>query len=68
MGTMVLTVRSDAMALDVQVAKALGIHLNGDYMKCTFQHFATSSQQIAHVFDSCHLLKLINAFQNFQNT
>lgn len=59
---------SDATALSVQMAKALGIHIDGDDMKCTFQHPSSSGQQIAFFFDSCHLLRLIrNAFQNFQS-
>ncbi|XP_055291127.1 DNA transposase THAP9 isoform X3 [Moschus berezovskii] len=67
-GITVLAVTSDASAHSVQMAKALGIHLDGDNMKCTFQHPSSSSQQIAYFFDSCHLLKLIrNAFQNFQS-
>ncbi|XP_070314336.1 DNA transposase THAP9 isoform X3 [Odocoileus virginianus] len=67
-GITVLAVTSDASAHSVQMARALGIHLDGDNMKCTFQHPSSSSQQIAYFFDSCHLLKLIrNAFQNFQS-
>ncbi|XP_066892062.1 DNA transposase THAP9 isoform X4 [Kogia breviceps] len=67
-GVTVLAVTSDATAHSVQMAKALGIHLDGDNMKCTFQHPSSSSQQIAYFFDSCHLLRLIrNAFQNFQS-
>lgn len=67
-GITVLAVTSDATAHSVQMAKALGIHLDGDNMKCTFQHPSSSSQQIAYFFDSCHLLRLIrNAFQNFQS-
>ena len=67
-GITVLAVTSDASAHSVQMAKALGIHLDGDNTKCTFQHPSSSSQQIAYFFDSCHLLKLIrNAFQNFQS-
>lgn len=31
-----------------QMAKALGIHLDGDNTKCTFQHPSSSSQQIAY--------------------
>uniref|UniRef100_A0A2K6M8J0 THAP domain containing 9 n=1 Tax=Rhinopithecus bieti TaxID=61621 RepID=A0A2K6M8J0_RHIBE len=67
-GITVLAVTSDATAHSVQMAKALGIHIDGDDMKCTFQHPSSSSQQIAYFFDSCHLLRLIrNAFQNFQS-
>ncbi|XP_053452729.1 DNA transposase THAP9 isoform X2 [Nycticebus coucang] len=67
-GITVLAVTSDATAYSVQMAKALGIHIDGDNMKCTFQHPSSSSQQIAYFFDSCHLLRLIrNAFQNFQS-
>ncbi|XP_040335568.1 DNA transposase THAP9 isoform X2 [Herpailurus yagouaroundi] len=67
-GITVLAVTSDATAHSVQMAKALGIHIDGDNMKCTFQHPSSSSQQIAYFFDSCHLLRLIrNAFQNFQS-
>lgn len=67
-GITVLAVTSDATAHSVQMAKALGIHIDGDNMKCTFQHPSSSSQQIAYFFDSCHLLRLVrNAFQNFQN-
>ncbi|OWK13629.1 THAP9 [Cervus elaphus hippelaphus] len=67
-GITVLAVTSDASAHSVQMARALGIHLDGDNVKCTFQHPSSSSQQIAYFFDSCHLLKLIrNAFQNFQS-
>lgn len=67
-GITVVAVTSDATAHSVQMAKALGIHLDGDDMKCTFQHPSSSSQQIAYFFDSCHLLRLIrNAFQNFQS-
>eukprot|EP00069_Balaena_mysticetus_P010167 bmy_20586T0 len=67
-GITVLAVTSDATAHSVQMAKALGIHLDGDNMKCTFQHPSSSTQQIAYFFDSCHLLRLIrNAFQNFQS-
>ncbi|XP_008691521.2 DNA transposase THAP9 isoform X2 [Ursus americanus] len=67
-GITVLAVTSDATAHSVQMAKALGIHIDGDNMKCTFQHPSSSSQQIAYFFDSCHLLRLVrNAFQNFQS-
>uniref|UniRef100_A0A8C9DQ70 THAP domain containing 9 n=1 Tax=Prolemur simus TaxID=1328070 RepID=A0A8C9DQ70_PROSS len=67
-GITVLAVTSDATAHSVQMAKALGIHMDGDSMKCTFQHPASSSQQVAYFFDSCHLLRLVrNAFQNFQS-
>ncbi|XP_073747955.1 DNA transposase THAP9 isoform X3 [Callorhinus ursinus] len=67
-GITVLAVTSDATAHSVQMAKALGIHIDGDNMKCTFQHPSSSSQQIAYFFDSCHLLRLIrNAFQNLQS-
>ena len=57
-GITVLAVTSDASAHSVQMAKALGIHLDGDNTKCTFQHPSSSSQQIAYFFDSCHLLYL----------
>ncbi|XP_011354654.1 DNA transposase THAP9 isoform X1 [Pteropus vampyrus] len=67
-GITVVAVTSDATAQSVQMAKALGINIDEDNMKCTFQHPSSSSQQIAYFFDSCHLLKLIrNAFQNFQS-
>ncbi|EHA97942.1 THAP domain-containing protein 9 [Heterocephalus glaber] len=67
-GVTVLAVTSDATAHSVQMAKALGIHMDGDNIKCTFQHPSSSSQQIAYFFDSCHLLKLVrNAFQSFQS-
>lgn len=67
-GITVLAVTSDATAHSVQMAKALGIQMDGDDMKCTFQHPSASSQQIAYFFDSCHLLRLIrNAFQSFQS-
>ncbi|XP_032095670.1 DNA transposase THAP9 [Sapajus apella] len=67
-GITVLAVTSDATAHSVQMAKVLGIHIDGDDMKCTFQHPSSCSQQIAYFFDSCHLLRLIrNAFQNFQS-
>ncbi|XP_001915516.1 DNA transposase THAP9 isoform X1 [Equus przewalskii] len=67
-GITVLAVTSDVTAHSVQMAKALGILIDGDNMKCTFQHPSSSSQQIAYFFDSCHLLRLIrNAFQNFQS-
>ncbi|XP_004640377.1 DNA transposase THAP9 [Octodon degus] len=67
-GVTVLAVTSDATAHSVQMAKALGIHMDGDNIKCTFQHPSSSSQQIAYFFDSCHLLELIrNAFQSFQS-
>ncbi|KAM7155727.1 DNA transposase THAP9 isoform 2-T2 [Molossus nigricans] len=67
-GITVVAVTSDATAHSVQMAKALGIHIDGDNMKCTFQHPSSSSQQIAYFFDSCHLLRLIrNAFQSFQS-
>lgn len=67
-GITVLAVTSDATAHSVQMAKALGIHMDGDDLKCTFQHPSSSSQQIAYFFDSCHLLRLIrNAFQSFQS-
>ncbi|XP_054544135.1 DNA transposase THAP9 isoform X1 [Talpa occidentalis] len=67
-GITVLAVTSDATAHSVQMAKALGIHIDGDNMKYTFQHPSSSSQQIAYFFDSCHLLRLIrNAFQDFQS-
>ncbi|XP_062964730.1 DNA transposase THAP9 isoform X1 [Cynocephalus volans] len=67
-GITVLAVTSDATAHSVQMAKVLGIRIDGDNMKCTFQHPSSSSQQIAYFFDSCHLLRLIrNAFQNFQS-
>ncbi|XP_027628851.1 DNA transposase THAP9 isoform X2 [Tupaia chinensis] len=66
-GITVLAVTSDATAHSIQMAKALGIRIDEDNMKCTFQHPSSSSQQIAYFFDSCHLLRLIrNAFQNFQ--
>ncbi|XP_058152454.1 DNA transposase THAP9 isoform X1 [Dasypus novemcinctus] len=67
-GITVLAVTSDATAHSVQMAKALGIRIDGDNVKCTFQHPSSSSQQIAYFFDSCHLLRLIrNAFQYFQS-
>ncbi|XP_010627249.1 DNA transposase THAP9 [Fukomys damarensis] len=67
-GMTVLAVTSDATAHSVQMAKALGIHMDGENIKCTFQHPSSSSQQIAYFFDSCHLLKLIrNAFQSYQS-
>ncbi|XP_003477736.2 DNA transposase THAP9 isoform X2 [Cavia porcellus] len=67
-GVTVLAVTSDATAHSVQMAKALGIHMDGDNIKCTFQHPSSSSQRIAYFFDSCHLLKLVrNAFQGFQS-
>ncbi|XP_003414163.2 DNA transposase THAP9 isoform X2 [Loxodonta africana] len=67
-GITVLAVTSDATAHSVQMAKALGIHIDGDNIKCTFQHPSSSGQQIAYFFDSCHLLRLIrNAFQHFQS-
>ncbi|XP_007945029.2 DNA transposase THAP9 [Orycteropus afer afer] len=67
-GITVLAVTSDATAHSVQMAKALGICIDADNMKCTFQHPSSSSQQIAYFFDSCHLLRLIrNAFQHFQS-
>ncbi|XP_013371627.1 PREDICTED: DNA transposase THAP9 [Chinchilla lanigera] len=67
-GVIVLAVTSDATAHSIQMAKALGIRMDGDNIKCTFQHPSSSSQQIAYFFDSCHLLKLIrNAFQSLQS-
>ncbi|XP_012502625.1 PREDICTED: DNA transposase THAP9 [Propithecus coquereli] len=67
-GITVLAVTSDATAHSVQMAKALGIHMDGDGMRCTFQHPSSSSRQIAYFFDPCHLLGLVrNAFQNFQS-
>ncbi|XP_045851870.1 DNA transposase THAP9 isoform X1 [Meles meles] len=67
-GITVLAVTSDATAPSVQMARALGVRMDGDDLKCTFQHPSSSSQQIAYFFDSCHLLRLIrNAFQNFQS-
>lgn len=57
-GITVLAVTSDASAHSVQMAKALGIHLDGDNTKC-ISTSSSSSQQIAYFFDSCHLLKLI---------
>ncbi|KAM5282749.1 DNA transposase THAP9 isoform 2-T4 [Hipposideros larvatus] len=67
-GIKVVAITSDATAQSVQMAKALGIQMDGDDMKCTFQHPSSSGQQIAYFFDSCHLLRLIkNAFQSFQS-
>ncbi|XP_070249783.1 DNA transposase THAP9 [Myotis yumanensis] len=67
-GITVVAVTSDVTAQSVQMAKALGIHIDGDNMKYTFQHPSSSSQQIAYFFDSCHLLRLIrNSFQSFQS-
>ncbi|XP_008053799.1 DNA transposase THAP9 [Carlito syrichta] len=66
-GVTVLAVTSDATAHSVQMARALGIHLDEDSMKCTFQHPSASGQQIAYFFDSCHLLRLVrNTFQSLQ--
>lgn len=42
-GITVVAVTSDATGLSVQ-AKALGIHIDGDDMKCTFQHPSSSGQ------------------------
>uniref|UniRef100_A0A8D1N548 THAP domain containing 9 n=1 Tax=Sus scrofa TaxID=9823 RepID=A0A8D1N548_PIG len=67
-GVTVLAVTSDATADSVQMAKSLGIRMDGDNMKCTFQHPSSSGQQVAYFFDPCHLLRLVrNAFQNFQS-
>ncbi|XP_012622192.3 DNA transposase THAP9 [Microcebus murinus] len=67
-GITVLAVTSDATAQGVQMAKALGIQVAGDDVRCTFQHPSSSSQQVAYFFDSCHLLRLIrNALENLQS-
>lgn len=44
-GITVVAVTSDATALSVQMAKALGIRIDGDDMKCTFQHPSPSGQE-----------------------
>ncbi|XP_058522695.1 DNA transposase THAP9 [Ochotona princeps] len=66
-GITVLAVTSDATAHGIQVAKALGIRIDSNNMKCTFQHPSFASEEVAYFFDSCHLLQLIkNTFQSLQ--
>uniref|UniRef100_A0A7M4F4A2 THAP domain containing 9 n=1 Tax=Crocodylus porosus TaxID=8502 RepID=A0A7M4F4A2_CROPO len=65
-GIVVLSVTSAASAHGMETAKALGVRMDVDNMRCTFQHPHSSTHQIAYFFDTCHLLQLIrNAFQCF---
>uniref|UniRef100_A0A8D0H3H5 THAP domain containing 9 n=1 Tax=Sphenodon punctatus TaxID=8508 RepID=A0A8D0H3H5_SPHPU len=65
-GIMVLSVTSAATPHNMAMAKALGVRIDANNIKCTFQHPPGSSHQIVYFFDVCHMLKLIrNAFQCF---
>lgn len=65
-GITVVAVTSDATAHSIQVAKALGIPIDGDKMKCTFQH-PSGQQHTPWIFFLIILLLLTrNAFRNFK--
>ncbi|NWI94540.1 THAP9 transposase, partial [Pitta sordida] len=66
-GIMVLAVTSGASARGAETARALGIRIDPERIRCTFQHPPGSAHRITYFFDVCHALQLIrNALQYFQ--
>ncbi|NXF04033.1 THAP9 transposase, partial [Smithornis capensis] len=66
-GIMVLAVTSGASAHGAETARALGIRIDPERIRCTFQHPPGSAHSITYFFDVCHALQLIrNALQCFQ--
>ncbi|NXE60956.1 THAP9 transposase, partial [Calcarius ornatus] len=65
-GIVVLAVTSGASARGAETARALGIRIDPQRTRCTFQHPPGSDHSIAYFFDVHHALLLIrNALQCF---
>ncbi|XP_019470172.1 DNA transposase THAP9 [Meleagris gallopavo] len=66
-GVTVLAVTSGATACGAETARALGIRINPQRIRCAFHHPPSSAHCIAYFFDVCHALQLIkNTLQYFQ--
>ncbi|XP_032541146.1 DNA transposase THAP9 [Chiroxiphia lanceolata] len=66
-GITVLAVTSGASACGAETARALGIRMDPERIRCTFHHPPGSAHSITYFFDVCHALQLIrNALQCFQ--
>ncbi|NWU06321.1 THAP9 transposase, partial [Cephalopterus ornatus] len=66
-GITVLAVTSGASARGAETARALGIRMDPERIRCTFRHPPGSAHSITYFFDVCHALQLIrNALQCFQ--
>ncbi|NXK11743.1 THAP9 transposase, partial [Herpetotheres cachinnans] len=66
-GITVLAVTSGATARGAETARALGIRIDPERIRCTFQHPPGSGHSITYFFDVCHALQLVrNALQCFQ--
>lgn len=66
-GVTVLAVTSGATACGAETARALGVSINPQRIRCAFHHPPSSTHCIAYFFDVCHALRLIrNTLQYFQ--
>lgn len=66
-GVTVLAVTSGATACGAETARALGVRINPQRIRCAFHHPPSSTHCIAYFFDACHALRLIrNTLQYFQ--
>lgn len=66
-GVTVLAVTSGATACGAETARALGVRINPQRIRCAFHHPPSSAHCIAYFFDVCHALHLIrNTLQYFQ--
>ncbi|XP_031452545.1 DNA transposase THAP9 isoform X2 [Phasianus colchicus] len=66
-GVTVLAVTSGATAYGAETARALGVRINPQRIRCAFHHPPSSTHCIAYFFDVCHALQLIrNTLQCFQ--
>lgn len=66
-GVTVLAVTSGATACGAETARALGVRINPQRIRCAFHHPPSSTHCIAYFFDVCHALRLIrNTLQYFQ--
>ncbi|XP_052539132.1 DNA transposase THAP9 [Tympanuchus pallidicinctus] len=58
-GVTVLAVTSGATACGAETARALGVRMNPQRIRCAFHHPPSSTHCIAYFFDVCHALRLI---------
>ncbi|OXB84099.1 UNVERIFIED_CONTAM: hypothetical protein H355_012217 [Colinus virginianus] len=66
-GVTVLAVTSGATACGADTARALGVRISPQRIRCAFHHPPSSAHCIAYFFDVYHALQLIrNALQYFQ--
>ncbi|NXJ14406.1 THAP9 transposase, partial [Odontophorus gujanensis] len=66
-GVTVLAVTSGTTACGADTARALGVRINPQRIRCAFHHPPSSAHCIAYFFDVGHALQLIrNALQYFQ--